>query len=368
MKQMKILFSDNTLWGLLNFRSNIISHFRSKGYQVVLVAPNDVNSQAFDIPYGTRYISVEMNRTGMNPISDYKYYRQLKDIYKKEHPNYVFHYTIKPNIYGSIACKTLDIPSSCMIAGLGHIFTSESMKMRLIQRFYKFALRYPQKVLTLNKYNHDLLIARHIVTSEKLILLPGGEGVDLNKYSVLPMPNNTQPIFLMIGRVLYEKGYSEYIKAAMVLHGRAQFVLMGPIDEHPMAVPRQVINEDVRRGYIQYIPFSPDVTSQIAQADCIVLPSYGEGLSRVLMEACALGRPIICSDIAGCRETVDEGVNGYLCKPADEQSLIAACCKFIECTFEDRKAMSKASRKKAELVFDDRLVCNYYDRILSMNL
>lgn len=361
----KILFSDNSLWGLLNFRRGIIRHFLSKNYLVVLVAPMDTESKGLTVPDGAKYISVAMCRAGTNPISDFQYYRQIKMIYAEERPDYIFHYTIKPNIYGSLAARSLNIPSSAMIAGLGFAFTEKNLPAFLARRMCKYALRTAEHVFVLNKGNYELLIRLGIVAASKLIWLRGGEGVDLEKFRYAFLPENEKPRFLMMSRLLYDKGYSEFVQAARSLKGRADFIVMGAVDPRPTAVPLDIIHRDVADQTIKYIPFSPDVRQEIAEADCVVLPSYyGEGLSRVLMEACAVGRPLITTDIDGCRECVKENVNGYIIPPKDSSALTSACLRFLGLTQDERLQMGRASRKKAELIFDERKVIHVYEALI----
>lgn len=360
MKLKKILFSDNTLWGLLNFRRGVIECMIRSGFEVVLVAPTDPMCDLEDLPSGAKYISVELSRTGTNVFADLAYFKALRRIYKAVRPDYIFHYTIKPNIYGTLAAKSLGIRSSAMIAGLGHVYSENGIGAKVARAMYKYAMRYPQKVMVLNRANYDTLLARKVVSKSKLVWLEGGEGIDLSKFGPQPMPSNERPVFLMICRLLYEKGYAEYVAAAEALRGQAEFRIMGPVDSHPSAVGRATVEADVQRGVLTYIGFSPDVLSQVAQADCIVLPSYHEGLSRVLMEALAFGRPIVASDIAGCRETVRDGANGFLCAPKDAASLTEACRRFLALSPEQRARMSNQSRKLAERVFDEQSVIQTY--------
>ncbi|MCC8062194.1 MAG: glycosyltransferase family 4 protein [Rikenellaceae bacterium] len=364
MKLKKILFSDNTLWGLLNFRRGVIEYMIRSGFEVVLVAPTDPMCDLEELPGGAKYIPVELSRTGTNVFADLAYYKALKRIYRAERPDYIFHYTIKPNIYGTLAARSLGIRSSAMIAGLGHVYSENGIGAGVARAMYKYAMRYPQKVMVLNRANRDTLLERKVVAPDKLVWLEGGEGVDLSKFAPQPMPSNERPVFLMICRLLYEKGYAEYVAAAEALRGRAEFRIMGPIDSHPAAVPRSVVEADAARGVIRYIEFSPDVLSQAAQADCIVLPSYyHEGLSRVLMEALAFGRPIVASDIAGCRETVRDGANGFLCAPKDAASLTEACRRFLALSPGQRAKMARQSRLLAEQVFDERSVIRTYSEL-----
>lgn len=362
---MKILFSDNTLWGLLNFRGGVIRYFADQGHRIVLVAPRDKLCDLSSLPQRVSYIPVSLSRTGTNPLVDLKYYRSLRKIYKTEQPDYIFHYTIKPNIYGTLAAHALRIRSSCVIAGLGHVYSAPGIGNTIARSLYKYAMQFPEQVMVLNQDNYNLLQNRHVVSPDKLLRLPGGEGVDTSRFLPIPMPRHERPVFLMICRLLYEKGYSEYVAAAETLQGQAEFRIMGPIDTHPSAVPREAVEQDVSRGIIHYIPYSPDVAAQIGDADCIVLPSYSEGLSRVLMEALALGRPIITTDIAGCRETVTEGENGHLVLPRDPDTLTEACRIFIHTPFPKRQAMSNASRRKAEQTFNEQHVIDVYRQILN---
>jgi len=178
---MKIIFSDNSLRELINFREDVILDYANSGNQVVLIAP--INRDYSPENQNIKIIPIEINRSGMNPFSDLKYLTQLLKIYRKEKPDYIFHYTIKPNIYGSIAAKIAGIPSTAMIAGLGYVFTNKGIGSRIARMLYRFAMRFPEKVLVLNDYNREVLISRKIVAPEKIILLKGGEGVNLSKFN-----------------------------------------------------------------------------------------------------------------------------------------------------------------------------------------
>lgn len=362
---MKILFSDNSLWGLLNFRRGIINYFHAIGYEIVLVAPKSTGSGQEQIPYGVKYIPIGMDRTGVNPGKDLVYLFRLYKIYSTERPDYIFHYTIKPNIYGSFISHILNIRSWAIITGLGYVFSGNNVSSKIARFLYRCALKYPDKVFVLNYSNAQTLLVNGYVSKSKLILLNGGEGVNLSTYKKIPYPQNERIKFLMISRLLYEKGYAEFVAVAKQLCDKATFYIMGALDPNPSGVPKAIVDHDIEKGYIKYIPFSVDVISYMSNADCIVLPSYHEGLSRVLMEALAIGRPIICSDIPGCRETVNDEVNGFLCKPRSIESLMAACLKFISLSYEDRKKMGNEGRKLAERKFDEQDVVNVFRELLA---
>lgn len=362
---MRILFSDNSLSCLLNFRGPVIEHCISLGYEVVLVAPQDGKCDLLKIPQSVRYIPIVLDRTGINPWKDLKYFMQLFRIYRSERPDYIFHYTIKANIYGSLVTGILRIKSSAMVAGLGYVFSRNTLSNRIARLLYKIALHFSDKVFVLNQSNRDTLLKYNIANEKKLTWLKGGEGVDLQRFGQLPYPANSRIRFLLIARLLYEKGYTEYVEAAKALKSRCDFCIMGALDSNPTAVPADVVERDVQAGYIKHILFNPDVRTEIAASDCIVLPSfYFEGLSRVLMEALASGRPIICSDIPGCRETVIDGENGFLCQPKDALSLTDACRRFLALPYEERLRMGQKSRALAEQTFDVTKVISEYDILL----
>lgn len=176
----KILFCDNSLRNLINFRGDVINSYVADGYSVILVAPQDYDYHPDNSKI--KFIQIEMNRSGMNPIRELVYLKKLYLIYKEEQPDYIFLYTIKPNIYGSIAAKLCNIPSTAMIAGLGYVFSSNSIGSIIARALYRFALHFPEHVLVLNKYNFEVMIKKHIVSRNKIILLPGGEGINLDKF------------------------------------------------------------------------------------------------------------------------------------------------------------------------------------------
>lgn len=363
---MKVLFCDNSLRELLNFRKNVIDSYVENGWDVVLVAPRNCDY----MPESSRIKVIpisELQRSGKNPFQDLNYFCALRKIYRTERPDYIFHYTIKPNIYGTLAAKSCGIHSSAMVAGLGYVFNKSGMGNKIARSLYKFALRFADYVFVLNAYNYEYLKDK-FVSRKKLILLKGGEGVDLRHFFFVGTGSRQEEIkFLMISRVLYDKGYQEYVdtaKSIRKMHPEAEFQLLGSIDgAYPNHVPEEQVRKDVEAGYIRYLGYHSNVRFDIEEADCIVLPSYHEGLSRVLMEALAMGKPIITTDIPGCRETVDISKNGFLVKPKDTKSLMDAIIKFLALTEDKKHAMGRYSREKAEREFDVLDVVKMYHQI-----
>ncbi len=372
MKQgRKILFCDNVLWGLVNFRGSVIRHFVQQGDEVVLVAPQDDESiMKVDIPEGVRYIPVRLNRCSRNPFTDLIYCAHLYRIYRKEHPDYIFHYTIKPNVYGSIAARLAGINCTGMVAGLGYGLLGDGMLSRLLAVMYRYAFKYVSSIFVLNKFNYQYLLDHKFCTSAQLRLFKGGEGVDLSAYPYVREESGSPVVFLMVGRVLYDKGYREYVQSAKIVKKQYPDVrcqLLGMLDEtYPAHVDEEELKRDVEEGTIEYLASTNDVMQYLGRSGVVVvLPSYFEGLSRSLMEACAVGRPIIATDIPGCRETVDEGKNGFLVKVKDSSSLAEGMLRYLSLSDAEKQAFSRHSRKKAEETFDVRQVIKEYEKDLA---
>lgn len=367
---MKVLLCDNGMRGLLNFRGNVIHHFLSKGYEVVCVYPKVTHEDCLmeRVPMECKCVQVSMVPTGMNPIADAKLLFEFVEIYRKEKPDIIFHYTIKPNIYGTLAARFCGIKSVAMVAGLGYMFNSNGIKQRIGRLLYKLGLNRSHKVFTLNQFIYDKLIEVKFVKKERLKLLQGGEGVDLMRFSY--KEDNFETIrFLMIARVLYDKGYSEYVEAARIVRRKYPDIgiyLLGPMDEvSPMGVSKEILDTDVESGAISYLGVSNNVPSELSKpGTVIVLPSYHEGLSMSLIEACASGRPIITTDISGCRETVDDGENGFLVPVKNSDVLADAMLRFVELSADKKREMSRKSREKAEKTFDVKYVQDAYDDVI----
>lgn len=367
---MKIAFCDNTLWGLINFRGDVIRHLVDEGHDVVLVAPEKEDKQMrTSLPQGVRYINVGMGRTSMNPLKDLKYFWRMYKIFKREHPDFVFTYTIKPNIYASIAAKLNQCHTTAMLSGLGFIFTNDSMVTRLARGLYRFGLRFADHLLVLNEENLKVVEKRRMCKMAKVVLLKGGEGVDVDKFQKQDNASR-DTTFLYIGRILWEKGYEELSQAASIVKEKYPNIhveLLGPMDpSYPKSVPESRVKADETKGLLKYIGFTRQMQDTYKRRGIVVVmpSSYGEGLNRSLMEACATGKPIITTDIPGCRETVDDGVNGYIVPSRNAKALADAMMKYLALTDEEKESFCIASREKAEKVFDIRHVISVYDHIL----
>lgn len=373
MNKGTVLFCDNTLWGLLNFRGDVIKHFIGKGFNVVLVAPEKEDEQMrAQIPQNIKFISIKMGRTTTNPINDILYLIRLIIIYRKIKPDFVFNYTIKPNIYSTIAAKLNGSHTTAMMAGLGYTFKTNNIKTKIARMLYRIGLRFTDHLLLLNTENRDTIIKNKMCKPHKIIQLECGEGINLQKFKYNENYSE-HTTFLFIGRVLWDKGYDEFVQAAKIVkdkYPKTKFHILGSLDpSYPQSVPLKRVKNDEKSGIIKYLGFTNNIQKIYEHKGIVVtLPSfYGEGLNRSLMEACASGKPIITTDIAGCRETVDEGTNGFIIKPKSPKELANAMIRFIELDEKEKRDFSMKSREKAVKQFDIKNVIKKYDDIINKN-
>lgn len=367
---MKILFCNNNLIGIILFRKNLLEHFIEKGYDVTVVTPCEGEENYIKkLPPGVVYIPIKMNRTSTNPIADLFFFIKLLKILRKEKPDYVFNYTIKPNIFGSIAAKITGIPCSSMIAGLGYTFANNNISSRIARMLYRIGMRCSKNILLLNKDNLEVIKRRNLCDARKLILLQGGEGVSLEHYTFFN--NQSKEItFLFIARLIEEKGYNEFVKAAKYVkieHPHIRFCVIGGFDlGYPKAITQEQVESDVRSGVIENLGVTDNMLSYYRIPGVVVcIPSYySEGLNRSLMEACAVGKPIITTNHPGCRETVINDKNGYIVPIKNPKALAEAMIKYIRLSDEEKNNMSLESRKLANERFDIKKVIQVYDQII----
>jgi len=357
----KIGIVANTTWNIYNFRLNVIRKFLNEGYEVIVFSPIDkyIEYQA-NFPEVTHVAINHLNRDGTSPIQDIRLLLELTSLYKLHKPDIIIHYTIKPNIYGAVASKILNIPSVGIITGLGYPFLHQGFISRLTKQLYKIACRYHQKIIFENIEDRELFINQGIVLSDKSVSIKGC-GVDAKHYH--PMLNgqfSEKTIFSFIGRLLYDKGVEEFVTAAASVKSEypgTEFWIIGDIDDNnPAAIKKDDLVKWVRSDSVIYKGYAADVREYIRHSDCIVLPSYREAIARSLTEGMAMEKPVITTDTAGCREAVDEGENGYLVPIKDSGALHDAMIRFIRTSQEERERMGKYGRQKVLAEFDDRKI------------
>ena len=311
-----------------------------------------------DIPW----IRLPMDRSGLNPVSDFLLWAAYRKLLKRIRPSALLSFTVKPNIYGSLAAASLGIPAMPNVSGLGTAFIRGGPLQRLVSGLYKLAFRRADVVFFQNPDDRRLFVDRRLVREGQARLLPGS-GIDLDRFVPGPLPEG--PVtFLLIARLLGDKGVREYVEAARLARPRlpdARFQLLGPIDDgNRTGIGGDELDRWVRDGAVEYLGAADDVRPFIAAATAIVLPSYREGLPRTLLEGAAMARPLIASDVPGCRELVDDGINGYLCEVRDPQSLADAMVKLARLGGSQRCTMGAASRLAVEDRFGEPLVISAY--------
>lgn len=363
----RVLISVNTAWNFINFRASLISNLVAEGYEVVAVAAPDEYMAHVDV-LGCRFIALPIDNQGTHPGRDLWLFLRLLFLLRCERPDVFLGYTIKPNVYGSMAAHILGIPVINNITGLGAVFIKDSWLAQLVRSLYYLALSRSTKVYFQNDDDRQMFISRGLVSPEVADRLPGS-GINLAKFIPTPLPSRTYVRFLLIARMLWDKGVGEFVEAARLLKRRgvkADFCLLGFLDvQNPSAISRMQINTWVNEGVVRYLGVSNDVRDEIQSADCIVLPSYREGTPRTLLEAAAMARPIVATDVAGCRDVVDNGVNGYLCKVKDPVDLADKMDAILSLSLKARETMGQRGRVKVEKEFDERIVINKYLEAIS---
>ncbi|MCH9740018.1 MAG: glycosyltransferase family 4 protein [Epsilonproteobacteria bacterium] len=347
MKRVVIVL--NTSWNIYNFRLNLMKSLRDKGFKVIALAPKDDYSEKLK-DEGFEWVDLPLENDGTNPIKELLQIIRFYKIYKQINPDIVLHYTIKPNIYGTLAAKCLNIPVINNVSGLGTIFLNESLSAKVAKLLYRVSFRFADAVFFQNEDDQRVFIDNKLVKSNQSQVIPGS-GIDSSRFAPLEVQkdDSTQTVFLMIARLIKEKGIVEYIEAIKMLkvqYPKVRFQLIGSLYlENPSAISEALLQRWIGERLIEYICFSDNMEEVIAGVDCVVLPSYREGLSRVLLEAASMAKPIVTTNVAGCKDVVDDGINGFLCNVKDANSLAKQMEKMILMSEEDRKRMGEKGRE-----------------------
>jgi len=367
---MIIAISANTSWYLYNFRKNTILALINDGYNVIVVCPDNDYKEKIEL-LGCDFELIRMDRKGKNPLKDLLSLCDFYKVYKKNKVDIVLNFTPKNNIYSTLAAKALKIKVINNIAGLGVVFVKRNFISKIVSQLYKLSQKKADFIFFQNNEDLELFDKNGIVTQGKYERIPGS-GVDLSRFEYSPPVEKASIKFLLVARMIAEKGIYHYVNAAEVLKAKypnTDFCLLGPLDETSSSgISKAEIADWEKKGFITYLGFSDNVEDYLKEADCIVLPSYyREGVPKSLLEAAAIGRPIITTDNVGCREVVDDGVNGFLCMPNSTQSLALTIEKFIKTNFENRLNMGKSSRDKISKDFnEDKVIISYLSVIKSI--
>ena len=358
----KIVIISNTSWNLFNFRLPLMSRLRDKGFDVVAVAPCDEYSERIKAA-GFRYIDLPMNNKGTNPVEDISLIFRLYRLFSSERPDMILTYTPKPNIYASIVAGLMSMPVIPNISGLGNVFIRQSLVTRIVKLLYRLALRFPPRVFFQNHDDLQLFIDMRLVQEARASHIPGS-GINTDIYAPESTKKKDRFVFLLVARMLWDKGVGEFVEAARLLkhqHPHTRFQLLGFLDVvNPQAISREQIRQWVNNGIVEYLGESDDVKSYMLASDCVVLPSYREGLPRTLLEGASLAKPLIASDVPGCRDVVDDGETGYLCRLQDAGDLAACMQKMMLLTGKQRAEMGMLGRQKIISEFDEKIVIEMY--------
>lgn len=348
----KILILSNHYNTLRIFRRELIKELFAQGHEVVVsIPPADQDNLQLLESYGCRVVITKMDRRGINPIKDlallYRYVRLLK----AEEPDKVLTYTIKPNIYGSLAAIIRKIPYCCNVTGLGSTFQTDGLIKNLILILYKLSMNKAEVIFFENSGNRDVLANKHVIKLQQTMVLPGA-GVNLKEFSFTEYPLNEGIIkFLFVGRIMKEKGIDELFWAISKLKEEYSHLIFDFIgwyeDDYEQTV--RVLEE---KGMIRYHGFQQDVRPYIAKAHCVILPSHHEGMSNTLLESAAMGRPLITNNIPGCKEAVLDGKTGYLAITRDVESLYKKIKQFVELSYEKKIQMGVGGRRFMEQHFN----------------
>jgi glycosyltransferase involved in cell wall biosynthesis len=345
------MVSANLAWNLVNFRAGLIRGLVAAGYRVLAAAPPDQEMEPRLRALGADFVAVPIDAMGLAPHRDFATFLAFRRLIARHRPAAWLSWTIKPNVYGTLAARLAGVPAFPNVSGLGTAFIRRNLLTLIVRQLYRFGFHRAPVVFFQNRDDRALFVDGGMVREGQARLLPGS-GIDIAAWAPDSTERPPRRQFLMLARVVADKGVREYVAAARALRARwpdARFRLAGFRDvANRTAIPAAEVDGWIAEGAIEYLPPVADVRPLVRAADFVVLPSYREGLSRVLLEAAALGRPIVTTDVPGCRDIVDDGVNGYLCAARSAEALAAALERAART--EDRQWQEMAAAGRARVV------------------
>jgi len=364
---LKVAFVANTCWNIYNFRKGLVQHFLRRGDEVLALTPKDEYVTLVK-DWGVKWIETPLDATGANPLKDWGYMKSIREAFSNENPNVVLSYTIKSNIYSCIMAKPLHIPVVCNVSGLGTVFLVKGLKGKFAIRLYKYAFKHAAFVFFQNADDKSLFLSKIQVPDKRIGLLPGS-GINLQEFERKEYIPTDSFRFLMISRLIIEKGVNEFAEAASHFSDNENvlFTLVGKLDEyHSRTIRKEDLEKWTKDGRLNYLPHSDKIKELIEKHDALVLPSYREGTSRTLLEGAALGRALIASNVPGCIEVVEDGINGFLFEVKNSKSLVDKLRLYMSLSSAERTEMAYNSRRLVEQRFDEKSVIDAYKNVISL--
>lgn len=360
-----VLVTANTAWNLANFRAPIIRALIQNEYRVVAAAPVDSAIPELQA-MGVEFEPIAVDARGLSPPRDLALVFAYRRLLRRVAPAAMLTFTPKPNIYGSLAAELCGVPAISTVTGLGTGFLSGRALQSFVSILYRLAFRSSACVFFHNREDLELFAKNRLVDPGKASVV-AGSGIDIYRFKPVERKRTDgPPTFLFVGRFLKDKGLAEFIAAAADVGSRhpGRFQLAGVIEEHPKAVSRELVENAARSGIVELVGTTTDIREFIEDADCVVLPSYREGLPRVLLEASAMAKPVIAADVPGCRQAVDHRLSGLLCEPRSARALAEAMETIMAMSPGQRTEMGRQGRMKAEREFsEERVVEAYLDAL-----
>jgi glycosyltransferase involved in cell wall biosynthesis len=362
-----VLLASNTDWSIANFRGGLVRRLQAEGYRVAAAAPD--SGQRLRLP--CELIPITVERRAFSPLADLGLVLRLAALYRERRPLAVLTFTPKLNVLGALAAGRSEARLVLNVSGLGSGFLGGGLQVRLMQTLYRRAARRAERVFFQNADDLAYFVQRRLVDPRKTVLVPGS-GVDLERFRPEPRAPGRGGkgfVFLLIGRLLKDKGIREYVEAARRIgrrrHPQVRFQILGQADPaNPSAIPERELRAWRAEGLIEQLGWSEDVRPFIAAADCVVLPSYREGTPRTLLEAAAMARPLIAADVPGCRQVVEPGRTGYLCRVRDPEDLARMMRRMLDLPEGERSRLGAEGRRKMEREYDEALVIGRYLEVL----
>lgn len=367
-KFMRVLLTANTSFALSNFRLGLIRALLAEGHEVFVLVPND-DGAARLVAEGCQFRPLAMNRRGTRVFEEVKTLLNIRRVFREVRPGAVFGFTIKNNLYGGLSARLSGIPFVPNVTGLGLAFSQEGLVQRVLLWAYRAAFRRCPRVFFQNHYDMELMLSNGQVSSDQAVVLPGS-GVNLDQFKVVDLPGGpSEPTFLYVGRLLWDKGAGEFVDAAQQMkvdYPQARFQLVGGLEtDGKDAIPLATVQKWHDEGTVTYLGRVDDIGDVIARSDCVVLPTYyREGTPRSLLEAAAMARPVITTKMPGCEDVVVDGTSGYLVVPRSVDDLRQRMTDVAQATPEERAKMGRAGRAHMEEHYDERFVIAAYRAVL----